>query len=127
MQRCKSTPRIALLCLLMLAGQMTATGARAEVIGTAAAIAAQTRELHIDRVRAALDREIVRAELTRLGVDRADLDARIAALSDVELAQLAADIDRQPAGGVLEVLGIVLIVLLVLEYTGAIDIFKRVP
>ncbi len=102
--------------------------AQAEVIGTATAIAGEsTRGAQIDRVRASLDRAEVRARLTDLGVDRTALDSRIASLTDAELGVLARRLDAEPAGGILAVLGIVLVVLLVLEYTGTIDIFKRVP
>ena len=45
--------------------------------------------------------------------------------TDEELAQLHTQMQDLPAGGVLAVLGIVLIVLIVLELTGAIDIFKK--
>jgi hypothetical protein len=51
----------------------------------------------------------------------------VASLTDQELADVARNLDTLPAGGdgVVVVLGIVFIVLLILEWTGVIDIFKR--
>ncbi|MFO1425422.1 MAG: PA2779 family protein [Steroidobacteraceae bacterium] len=120
-------PLVAALCLLLVASGVFTSAARAAVIGTEAAIAADSRAAQLDRVHGALDRQEVRERLEALGVDRADLDARLAALTDRELAQLAQGIDSQPAGGFLAVIGIVFLVLIVLEYVGAIDIFKKVP
>ena len=52
----------------------------------------------------------------------------VAALTDAELHTLPARLESAPAGGdVLAILGIVFLVLLLLEYTGTIDIFKKVP
>jgi hypothetical protein len=70
----------------------------------------------------------VREKLSALGVDAAQLDARVAALTDAELATLADRIDTMPAGaGAIEVIGIVFLVLLILEAVGVIDIFKKFP
>ena len=118
---------IVLMCVVLITNAIMPR-AQAEVIGTSTVIASESmRSTYIDSVRAALDRQQVSERLTALGVDRAQLDARLSALTDAELAQLAQRLDQQPAGGILAVLGIVLVVLLVLEYTGTIDIFKRVP
>ena len=63
--------------------------------------------------------------MLRLGADPAQVDGRIASLSDAELMRVQGELDRAPAGGVLAVVGIVFVVLLILELTGVIDIFKR--
>jgi spore maturation protein SpmB len=101
---------------------------QAEIISTGAAMAHSGRAASLATIRAALSRQEVAVRLGELGVAPADIDARLAALTNEELASLAARIDEAPAGGdVLAVLGIVFIVLLVLEFAGAIDIFKKVP
>ncbi len=74
-----------------------------------------------------LAREEVREQMHALGVESAQIDARLAALTDSELNQLAQDIESAPAGGILEVIGVVFIVLLILEAVGVIDIFKKFP
>lgn len=101
--------------------------ARAGVITTQQYLSAVDRQQTIDRLQTAIARDDVRKELERLGVDPAAASERVAALTDDELQVLAKDLDGQPAGGeILAVLGIVFIVLLVLELTGVIDIFKRI-
>lgn len=84
------------------------------------------RGADLDAIRAQLQRAEVRAELARLGVDEAALDARIGRLSDSELAQLSGTLQQAPAGGdILALIGAVFVVLMVLEWVGVIDIFKR--
>jgi hypothetical protein len=62
-----------------------------------------------------------------MGVDPAEIEGRLAALTDAELATLADTIGQAPAGGdsALAIIGIVFVVLLILELTGTIDIFKK--
>jgi hypothetical protein len=108
---------------LALGMQMPAV---ASVIGTAEAIAASSQTDSLATVRAAVSRDDVRARLAELGVDAVQLDGRLAALSEAELDMLADRLDEAPAGaGALEVIGIVFLVLLILELTGVIDIFKK--
>jgi hypothetical protein len=62
------------------------------------------------------------------GVTPAQVQTRVAALTDREVASLAKQIDQAPAGadgGVFAVIGIVFVVLLILDYTGAIHIFSH--
>jgi len=97
------------------------------VISTQQYLTVVDREATRARIDAVLAREEVRNQLERYGVDPAATDARIAALTDQELEQLATDLENMPAGGsVLAVVGIVFIVLLILELTGVIDIFKKI-
>ena len=101
----------------------------AEIIGTLPALDAAQRDRDLETVNRALASEQVSRQLTRLGVDQEQVDARVAALTDEELHALAQRMDSTPAGGVgfLGVIGIAFVVLLVLELVGAIDIFKKMP
>jgi hypothetical protein len=102
--------------------------ARAELVGTLQAAGAATRDQDLGTVNAALARDEVRQRFAALGVDPAQVEARVARLNDAELRTLATRIDGLPAGGdVLAIIGIVFVVLLILEFTGVIDIFKKVP
>jgi hypothetical protein len=71
-----------------------------------------------------LAREDVRAALIAQGIDPAEADARVAGLSDAEIAQIADRIDELPAGGVLGtvivVLLIVLLIVVILKLVGKI-------
>jgi len=103
------------------------SAAYAGVISTQEYLTAVDREATRARIDAVLAREEVRSKLEQYGVDPAETDARLAALTDPELEQLATDLENMPAGGsVLAVVGIVFIVLLILELTGVIDIFKKI-
>lgn len=116
-----------MLCVSLVTASMPPP-AEASMIGTLDVLALEQRADSLASARAALARDDVREQLLALGVSPADVDARLAALTAEELALLSDKLEELPAGaGVLEVLGIVLLVLLVLEFTGAIDIFKKVP
>jgi hypothetical protein len=100
--------------------------AHAEVIGTPAFGQTLTREARIDKISGFLAQDSVRSQMIGLGVDPRDAQARVAALTDSELQALDQRIDSMPAGGdVLAIIGIVFIVLLILELTGVINIFKN--
>src|SRR5688572_26162380 len=102
--------------------------ARAEIIGTLTGIESQQRSSDLGRINAALDRAEVRAQLESMGVESAQVEQRLASLTDQELRSLADQIESAPAGaGLLAVVGVVFVVLLVLEAVGVIDIFKKFP
>ena len=94
----------------------------AGMLGTDAALAASQR----DRVMTLLERADVRERLAAYGVAPADVQARVAALSDEEAAQLAGDIDRLPVGGV-DILGAIVLVFIVLLITDILGYTKIFP
>jgi hypothetical protein len=116
---------VAITSLSLLSLGMQAP-AFAGIVGTADAVSATQQLDHRGTVQAVLARADVREQMLALGVDPAAVDGRIAALTDAELATLATRIDSAPAGGdALVVVGIVFVVLMILEFTGVIDIFKK--
>ena len=111
------------LSLLSLGMQAPAV---AGVVSTADAAAIARGEDPRALVDATLARADVQAKFAELGVDAADIEGRLAALSDQEIAKLAGQIESAPAGGdALAVIGIVFVVLIILELVGVIDIFKK--
>lgn len=103
------------------------TGAASAAIADTAALVATDRAADMSVVRTQLDRADVRAKMEEMGVDATAVDRRLANLNDRELHQLAADIQSAPAGGdAVWIVGAVFIVLIILELTGVIDIFKKV-
>jgi len=78
------------------------------------------------RVLTVLERSDVQAQLQANGVNPADVKARVAAMTDDEVAQLAGQIDSLPAGGT-DVLGVILIVFLVLLITDILGFTKIFP
>lgn len=116
---------VALISLSLVSLGLQAPAA-AGIVGTADAVAAVQQQDHRGAVQGVLARADVREQLVSLGVDPAEVEARIAALTDAEVATLATRIEGAPAGGdALVVIGIVFVVLMILEFTGVIDIFKK--
>ena len=78
-----------------------------------------------ERVTGFLERSEVRDRLQSLGVDPDAARSRVAALSDDEVASLADEIDRLPAGGsdVLTAAVVVFLILIILDLLGVTDIF----
>lgn len=117
---------VAVLATSLVAASLQ-SAAFAGVISTQEYVTALDREATRARIDAVLAREEVRNQLEQYGVDPVAADARIAALTDQELEQLATDLESMPAGGsVLAVVGITFLVLLILELTGVIDIFNKI-
>lgn len=116
---------------LILIGAMVCAGFTAQVsaavIGTQEALSVDSRQALIAEAQAKLAREDVQKAMIGFGVDPDQARLRVASLSDQELAQLNGQLDRLPAGGdgALVIIGIVFLVLVILEFTGIIDIFKR--
>jgi hypothetical protein len=78
------------------------------------------------RIATVLERDDVRAQLAARGIGLGEAQARVAALTDAEAADLAAQIDALPAGGV-SVLGVALVVFLVLLLTDILGYTKIFP
>ena len=95
-------------------------------IVTTAYIELQSPQAGGDRLSDWLANADVQDQLVAMGVAPAAVEARLAAMTAEERAQLNARIDEMPAGGdVLVLIGAVFLVLLILELVGVIDIFKK--
>ena len=77
-----------------------------------------------ERIMRFMAREDVRAALVAQGIDPDEADARVATLTDSEIAQIDGQIEKLPAGGflgvVIAVLIIVLLVIVILKVAGKI-------
>ena len=122
----------ATLCL-MLATWLVPLGpaaniARAELVSTRAAMDGGTSAYPRQRIQAFLQREDVRGYLEALGISPAEAQARVAALSDAEIATIEARLDALPAGGsfagaVLGAILVVLFIVLITDLLGFTDVF----
>lgn len=112
---------IVTLLVTMLGFQsLVVVPAQAAMISTSDVIAADNSlASDRDRLNALMQREDVRAEMRRQGVDPDEAAARVAALSDTEVAQLTAQIDELPAGqsAIGVIVGAIVLVFLVLLIT----------
>ena len=116
-----------LVLFSLIALSIHGPAAQAGLIGTEAIVHAGQAQQARDRVQAMFERDEVRQQLLARGVDADQVQARLNALSEKELQQLAAHADELPAGG--DALGLAVFVFLVLLLTdilGYTDIFPFV-
>lgn len=115
---------------IMLSGLLVWAGLAVEVsaavIETSEVLTIEARQDRIDQIQSELAREDVQNAFTRLGVDPAQAQQRVASLTDQELVMLEKQLDTLPAGGsFFAVVGVVFVVLLILELVGVTNIFTR--
>lgn len=115
------------IVVFVLTGPVDA--ARAALITTEQALAAEVTASERDRVAAFLVRDDVRAQMAALGVDPAEAARRVAGLSDAEVRQIAGHLDRLPAGqsAIAAVIGAALFIFLVLLITDLLGLTDVYP
>jgi hypothetical protein len=105
---------ISMLLALAMATALVMPRANAGMIGTDQATPPAAAGAERERVKALLARPEVAKALEKLGVKAADAVARVDAMSDEEVSQLAGRIDALPVGGVLSNEQLIVILLLVI-------------
>ena len=123
---CKLRRFLAYSLIVSLAGAGLPAPAQAGMLATENALATQSGAR--ERIATILERRDVRAQLETRGVNPADVQARVAALTDEEATRLAKRIDQLPAGGdgfeaLISALLIVFIVLLITDILGVTKVF----
>lgn len=98
---------------------------QAALISTEQVVASGNSQQERAKLAAALDRPEVQAQLEKFGINQSDAQARIAALTDAEVASVSHQIDNLPAGGdgVVGALVFIFIVLLVTDILGLTKVF----
>lgn len=99
--------------------------AQSAMIGMTAQLEAEQGQQARTQLERHLAAQAVQQQLVALGVDPDKVRDRVAALTDDQVDSLNQQIDELPKGGVLGLIGAVFVVLLILEITGVIDIFKK--
>lgn len=119
---------IAILTLHAFVGlSIVAPAAQAGVVTTGEYLQQVEVEDKRAEILTRLQREDVRDQLSEMGVDSATVEQRVAALSDAEVLQMASEMEAMPAGGdAAGTLFTLLLVLLVLELLGVIDVFPGI-
>lgn len=105
--------------------------AQAALITTEEVIAGKEVTAERERVVAFLERQEVREQMVALGVDPAEAVARVQALSDDEVRQIAGHLDQLPAGqdaigAIIGAAVLIFLVLLITDLLGLTDIFPFV-
>lgn len=115
-----------ILMLSMLSLSLPLQSVQAAMIG-ADKVTTSATQVQFDRARvqSLIDRDDVRAALQQEGIDTQTAHARVNALTDDEVQQLAGKLDQLPAGG--DVLGVLLTVFIVLLVTDILGFTKVFP
>ena len=122
-----------LLIVMLLVGATPAAAASPQTDSSTGLVSTQ-EALEAERVKSdrelideVLNRDEVREQLAAYGVDPGEVEARVAALSDDEVSQLARQLDELPAGAgigtVLVVLFAVFAILLVTDILGVTNVY----
>lgn len=117
-----------LLILALVIGSLPAIAAVPAadqgLVGTTTLLDAQSSQQDRDKIRRVLAREDVQQQLLLQGVSPAEVENRVAALSDAEARQMADRLDQMPAGAsVVGALFAVFIILLVTDILGLTDVY----
>lgn len=88
--------------------------AQAAMVGTGEVLQAQQQQVDREQLLKMLDDQGVQKKLQSLGVERSQVEQRIKSLSNEELAQFNQQLDEAPAGGII---GIILLFLLIFVIT----------
>ena len=114
------------LIILTLLSSAFASSASAQFITTDDALTIEQHNQAGERIDDFLARAEVQQQLMQFGISPEQAEQRIAALTPQELVALNAKIGDMPAGGIAEVIGIVVIVLFILELLGVTDVFTAI-
>lgn len=113
------------LAVVMLLVSGPATAAHAAMVTTEEVVSVDQAQDERARLTDFLAREDVRQEMMALGVDPAEAEARVAALSDAEVANIAGKLGDMEAGqGVGAIVGAIVLIFLVLLVTDLLCLTK---
>ncbi len=102
-----------------------AQSAQASMISTEQVVSAAASAQNRAKVIATFERADLQTELQRMGINAADARARVDAMTDVEAASIAKQIDALPAGGdgIIGTLVFIFVLLLVTDIMGLTKVF----
>lgn len=116
------------LAAAMLVAALPTAPARAGLVATETVIDAAAAAVDRDRVMAFLERDEVRRQMSALGVAPEEAAARVAGLSDAEIARIAGQLSDMPAGGdglgtIVGAAVLIFVVLLITDIAGLTKVF----
>jgi hypothetical protein len=119
------------LAVVMFVISMPLGAANAALVSTEQVLAQGEGAAERARVLAFLDRAEVREQIVALGVDPTEAAARVRALSDVQVREIAGQLDQLPAGqsaigAVVGAILLIFLILLVTDLLGLTDVFPFV-
>lgn len=108
---------IALLSAQIILVSQMSVAAQAEVITTEAAIAKYSAQVDRAQLLGELQKQEIRDQIIELGIDPAEAEARLAALSDDEIRMMLTEFENDPAGADTGIIGALLTVFIILLIT----------
>ena len=123
----KLTKKGLVFCLAtqMALAMQWSTVAQAEMLSTEAAIAKYSAHANRDFLLGEVRKQEIRDEIIALGVDPAEAEARLAVLSDEEIASIITQMEEDSAGaGIIGTLFTVFVILLVTDFLCMTKVFK---
>ncbi|KJS07273.1 MAG: hypothetical protein VR73_09155 [Gammaproteobacteria bacterium BRH_c0] len=120
------TPRfLAYLVALLFSFACIQAPVHAAMIGTDTLVSEAELVQQRDALSAQLLRDDVKKELLALGVNPADVTERVNNMTASEIQQVQGQLASLPAGSGLGTVAVVLLILILLEVAGVIDIFPK--
>ncbi|MCJ1887374.1 PA2779 family protein [Pseudomonas sp. LA21] len=112
------TKRVKSLAAMLVLAQLGVVAevplAQASMVATGEVLQAQQQQVDREQLLKMLDDQGVQKKLQSMGVERSKVEQRIKSLSNEELAQFNQQLDQAPAGGII---GIILLFLLIFVIT----------
>jgi len=117
------------LAAAMFVAALPMAPARAALVATESVVDAATAAADRAKVMAFMQRDEVRREMAALGVAPDEAAARVAGLSDAEVARIAGHLSDMPAGGdgLGTVIGAAVLIFVVLLITDIVGVTKVFP
>lgn len=98
--------------------------ASAAMIGTVEVLAQQQQQVDRQQLLSMLDDQGVQDKLQAMGVERSQVEARIDNLTSAELAQFNQQLQDAPAGGIVGIIVLFLVIFIITDMLCATDIFS---
>lgn len=100
--------------------------AQAGMIGTSEVLLAQQQQVDRQQLLTMLDDQGIKDKLASLGVERSQVEQRINGLSNAELAQFNQQLSEAPAGGIIGIIVLFLVIFIITDLLCATDLFTFV-
>lgn len=116
-----------ILSAMMIVSGLLSVTAQAAMVSTQDLVATEAQQLDRTQVLALLDKTEARAALLDLGVNPADVEARVNQMSADELQAFSQQVEQMQAGGsAVGVVVLVFVILIVLDLLGTTNIFPAI-
>lgn len=124
------TKRVKRLAAVLVLAQLGVVAevplAQAAMVGTGEVLQAQQQHVDREQLLRMLDDQGVQKKLQSMGVERSQVEQRIKSLSNEELAQFNQQLDQAPAGGIIGIIVLFLLIFIITDMLCITHIFTFV-